>query len=65
MPKHETRYKSDGFFGDWYECTCGWKSTAYWDGAEHAQMEAEQHIIDPKADQKTIRNMIDKCIRNM
>lgn len=33
---------------DQYECSCGWKSASYWDGAEWAYDEWLEHVEKSK-----------------
>ena len=43
MSNHVGRYKLLGFMSDAWECSCGWESPAYWDGAEYAEADWKRH----------------------
>ncbi|TSC59678.1 MAG: hypothetical protein LiPW15_698 [Parcubacteria group bacterium LiPW_15] len=44
-PEHVPTMTSDGM-NDQMECSCGWKSRGYWDGADYAEKEWRDHVAD-------------------
>ena len=39
------KYVGDGHLSDWYVCTgCGWETPHYWDGAEYAISDWNEHM---------------------
>lgn len=45
---HTPKPRSNGM-SDWVECSCGWESSGYWDGAEYALGEWSIHKADADA----------------
>lgn len=50
--KHKGRYVEKPGLIDTWECSCGWKSSPYYDGAEYAEQEFEKHLNDPDGTKK-------------
>ncbi|MEK7602078.1 MAG: hypothetical protein AAB472_01140 [Patescibacteria group bacterium] len=42
---HAGSYKEAGHMCDSYSCSCGWKSTGYFDGYEYAYDDWVKHLI--------------------
>lgn len=50
MIKHIGKYESLGYMLDGWVCSCGWKSSPFFDGAEYAEMEFNKHLTNMKKD---------------
>lgn len=44
MVEHIAKYVCEPPMLDTFECSCGWKSRVYYDGAEYAQAEWNRHV---------------------
>lgn len=43
--EHLPTYTCEPPMLDTFECSCGWKSRVYYDGAEYAQAEWKRHVV--------------------
>lgn len=52
--KHKAKYVESAGLLDEFECSCGWKSKVYYDGADFAYAEWKQHAqgLRPKSKAK-------------
>lgn len=44
MSEHMPKYVEEAGLLDSFECSCGWKSKHYYDGAEFAHNEWKRHV---------------------
>lgn len=54
-PKHVGKYREEAGLIDMWECSCGWESKPYYDGAHWAEEEWRKHVRDARNPRKVVR----------